>query len=215
MLAAVQKTQRQRRPPSDRGHPLDRRRAGRRRRGADAGKDREHERPAAGRARAGGGRDSARAGHRARHAARRRSPRSKRALESDFVLSSGGVSVGAFDFVKDALDALGAETKFWRVAMKPGKPVVLSRLRDRVILGLPGNPVSSFVSFHLFAAPALRKAMGQEGDLFPARRARAPGSGAASRSATAAFTSASTSRPATASSSPNRWPRRDRDRSPR
>src|SRR5688572_20525411 len=89
------------------------------------------------------------------------------ALESDFVLSSGGVSVGAFDFVKDALDALGAETKFWRVAMKPGKPVVLSRLRDRVILGLPGNPVSSFVSFHLFAAPALRKAMGQEGDLYP------------------------------------------------
>jgi molybdopterin molybdotransferase len=89
------------------------------------------------------------------------------ALESDFVLSSGGVSVGAFDFVKDALDALGAETKFWRVAMKPGKPVVLSRLRDRVILGLPGNPVSSFVSFHLFAAPALRKAMGKEWDLFP------------------------------------------------
>lgn len=89
------------------------------------------------------------------------------ALESDFVLSSGGVSVGAFDFVKDALDALGAETKFWRVAMKPGKPVVLSRLRDRVILGLPGNPVSSFVSFHLFAAPALRKAMGQTGDLYP------------------------------------------------
>ena len=89
------------------------------------------------------------------------------AMESDFVLTSGGVSVGAFDFVKDALDALGAESKFWRVAMKPGKPVVLSRLRDRVILGLPGNPVSSFVSFHLFAAPALRKAMGQEGDLFP------------------------------------------------
>ncbi len=89
------------------------------------------------------------------------------AMESDFVLTSGGVSVGAFDFVKEALDALGAETKFWRVSMKPGKPVVLSRLRDRVILGLPGNPVSSFVSFHLFAAPALRKAMGQQGALFP------------------------------------------------
>jgi molybdopterin molybdotransferase len=89
------------------------------------------------------------------------------AMESDFVLTSGGVSVGAFDFVKEALDALGAETKFWRVSMKPGKPVVLSRLRDRVILGLPGNPVSSFVSFHLFAAPALRKAMGQEAGLYP------------------------------------------------
>ena len=89
------------------------------------------------------------------------------ALESEFVLTSGGVSVGAYDFVKEALDALGAETKFWRVAMKPGKPVVLSRWRDRVIFGLPGNPVSCLVSFHLFAAPALRKAMGQEEALFP------------------------------------------------
>ena len=90
-----------------------------------------------------------------------------RAAESDFVLSSGGVSVGAYDFVKDALTALGAETKFWRVAMKPGKPVVLSRLRDRLVFGLPGNPVSCFVAFHLFVAPALRKSMGQEARLFP------------------------------------------------
>ncbi|HEV7766669.1 MAG TPA: gephyrin-like molybdotransferase Glp [Thermoanaerobaculia bacterium] len=88
------------------------------------------------------------------------------AFESDFVLSSGGVSVGAYDFVKEALEALGAETKFWRVSMKPGKPVVLSRRGDRVIFGLPGNPVSCLVSFHLFAAPALRKAMGQE-SFFP------------------------------------------------
>ena len=90
-----------------------------------------------------------------------------RAVEADFVLSSGGVSVGAYDFVKDALDDLGAETKFWRVAMKPGKPVVLSRLRERLVFGLPGNPVSCFVAFHLFVAPALRKAMGQEVRLFP------------------------------------------------
>lgn len=89
------------------------------------------------------------------------------ALESDFVLSSGGVSVGAYDFVKEALDALGAEAKFWRVAMKPGKPVVLSRRGDCVIFGLPGNPVSCLVSFHLFAAPALRKFMGQESGLYP------------------------------------------------
>lgn len=79
---------------------------------------------------------------------------------ADFILSSGGVSVGAFDFVKGALEALGAETKFWRVAMKPGKPLFVSRLRDRVVFGLPGNPVSCFVSFHLFVAPALRKALG-------------------------------------------------------
>lgn len=89
------------------------------------------------------------------------------ASSADFIVSSGGVSVGAYDYVKDALDALGAESKFWRVAMKPGKPVVLSRLRDKVCLGLPGNPVSCFVSFHLFVAPALRKAMGQTSLLFP------------------------------------------------
>ena len=89
------------------------------------------------------------------------------ALESDFVISSGGVSVGAYDFVKDALDALGAETKFWQVAMKPGKPVVVSRVRDRIYFGLPGNPVSCMVSFILFIAPAIRKAMGQRTNLLP------------------------------------------------
>jgi molybdopterin molybdotransferase len=89
------------------------------------------------------------------------------ALESDFVISSGGVSVGAYDFVKEALDALGAETKFWQVAMKPGKPVVLSRIRGRLYFGLPGNPVSCMVSFLLFIAPAIRKAMGQTANLLP------------------------------------------------
>ncbi|HUP61716.1 MAG TPA: gephyrin-like molybdotransferase Glp [Thermoanaerobaculia bacterium] len=89
------------------------------------------------------------------------------AAASDFVITSGGVSVGAWDFVKEALEALGAETKFWRVAMKPGKPVVLSRLRESLVFGLPGNPASCFVSFHLFVAPALRKAAGESGELFP------------------------------------------------
>jgi molybdopterin molybdotransferase len=89
------------------------------------------------------------------------------AYESDFIITTGGVSVGAYDFVKDALDALGAETKFWQVAMKPGKPVVLSRLRGKLFFGLPGNPVSCMVSFLLFIAPALRKAMGQRENLLP------------------------------------------------
>lgn len=89
------------------------------------------------------------------------------ALAARFIISSGGVSVGAYDFVKEALEALGAETKFWRVAMKPGKPVVVSRLRDRVVFGLPGNPASCFVSFHLFVAPALRRYAGQRDGLFP------------------------------------------------
>jgi molybdopterin molybdotransferase len=90
----------------------------------------------------------------------------EQALESDFVVTTGGVSVGAFDFVKDALAALGAETKFWRVAMKPGKPIILSTLRGSLVFGLPGNPVSCMVSFHLFVLPALRKAMGQMANLF-------------------------------------------------
>ncbi|HVT44234.1 MAG TPA: gephyrin-like molybdotransferase Glp [Thermoanaerobaculia bacterium] len=89
------------------------------------------------------------------------------ALEADLIVSTGGVSVGAFDFVKDALDALGAETKFWQIAMKPGKPVVLSLLGDRLFFGLPGNPVSCMVSFLLFVAPAIRKSMGQKNNLLP------------------------------------------------
>lgn len=94
------------------------------------------------------------------------------ALDCDFVVSSGGVSAGAYDFVKDALDELGAHPKFWRVAMKPGKPVVFAKLRDRVYFGLPGNPVSSMVSFILFVAPALRKAMGVRDVFSPVVRIR-------------------------------------------
>ena len=89
------------------------------------------------------------------------------ALDCDVIISSGGVSVGAYDFVKEALEKLGAETHFWRVAMKPGKPVVLSTLRNRLFFGLPGNPVSCMVAFHLFVAPSLRKAAGQNRNLFP------------------------------------------------
>ncbi|MGZ5492622.1 MAG: molybdopterin molybdotransferase MoeA, partial [Thermoanaerobaculia bacterium] len=96
------------------------------------------------------------------------------ALECDVVVSSGGVSHGAYDFVKDALDDLGAETKFWQVAMKPGKPVVFSRLGTRLIFGLPGNPVSCMVGFLLFVRPALRKMMGQSSNLlFPEVNVRA------------------------------------------
>ena len=87
-------------------------------------------------------------------------------LDCDFIVSSGGVSVGAYDFVKDALDALGAETKFWKVSMKPGKPVVLARVRERLYFGLPGNPVSSMVAFILFVAPSIRKATGQTSNVF-------------------------------------------------
>lgn len=78
------------------------------------------------------------------------------ALESaDVVLASGGVSVGPHDHVKPALAALGVEERFWRVALQPGKPTWFGQRGDQLVFGLPGNPVSSFVTFLLFARPAL------------------------------------------------------------
>ncbi|MEW6734209.1 MAG: gephyrin-like molybdotransferase Glp [Acidobacteriota bacterium] len=82
------------------------------------------------------------------------------ALAADFIISSGGVSVGDYDFVKQVLASLGAEIKFWRVSMKPGKPIAFGTLRGKPYFGLPGNTVSSMLSFLLFVCPALRKAMG-------------------------------------------------------
>jgi molybdopterin molybdotransferase len=82
------------------------------------------------------------------------------ASRADVVLTSGGVSVGDLDFVKDALDALGVERLFWQVAQKPGKPLAFGRLGDRLVFGLPGNPVSALVCFHLYVRPALRRLQG-------------------------------------------------------
>ncbi|MBI4854384.1 MAG: molybdopterin molybdotransferase MoeA [Acidobacteria bacterium] len=83
----------------------------------------------------------------------------KASLAADFVISSGGVSVGDYDYVKPVLDSLGAELKFWRVSMKPGKPIAFCLLSGKPYFGLPGNTVSSMLSFLLFVKPALRKAM--------------------------------------------------------
>jgi molybdenum cofactor synthesis domain-containing protein len=80
--------------------------------------------------------------------------------QAEVVILSGGVSMGDYDLVKPALQALGAELIVEKVAMHPGKPTVFAKLGDRVIFGLPGNPVSVAVSFHLFAFPVLRKLQG-------------------------------------------------------
>ncbi len=80
------------------------------------------------------------------------------ALAADFILSSGGVSVGEYDFVKKVLDEMGAEAGLWRVSMKPGKPLFFCTLRNKPYFGLPGNPVSSMMSFLQFVRPAIRKA---------------------------------------------------------
>lgn len=77
--------------------------------------------------------------------------------QADVVMLSGGVSMGDYDLVKPALLALGAEVLVEKVAMHPGKPTVFAKLGDKVIFGLPGNPVSVAVSFHLFARPVLLK----------------------------------------------------------
>jgi molybdopterin molybdotransferase len=79
----------------------------------------------------------------------------ERALEGDLVLSSGGVSVGPHDLVRTVATELGVEEVFWRVAVKPGKPVWFGVRGGTLVLGLPGNPVSSLVGFELFVRPAL------------------------------------------------------------
>jgi molybdopterin molybdotransferase len=91
---------------------------------------------------------------------------------ADVVCVSGGVSVGPHDHVKPALAELGVEERFWRVALRPGKPTWFGRHGEHgaLVFGLPGNPVSAMVTFHLFVRPALRRLAGGEA---PDTRARA------------------------------------------
>jgi len=77
------------------------------------------------------------------------------AERSDVLITSGGVSMGVYDFTKAALNELGAEIFFERVSLRPGKPTVFARLGETLIFGLPGNPVSVAVTFNLFARAAL------------------------------------------------------------
>jgi molybdopterin molybdotransferase len=79
---------------------------------------------------------------------------------ADVVLTSGGVSVGEADYVKETLEELG-EIGFWRMAMKPGKPLAFGRLGKATFFGLPGNPVSVMATFYQFVLPAIRRMTGQ------------------------------------------------------
>ncbi|HEY1171520.1 MAG TPA: gephyrin-like molybdotransferase Glp [Verrucomicrobiae bacterium] len=87
--------------------------------------------------------------------------------ECDAVVTSGGVSVGGFDFVKDAFTSLGGKLDFWRVAIKPGKPFVFGEWNDRFLFGLPGNPVSAFVTAALLMRPALLRLQGVSDTALP------------------------------------------------
>ena len=82
------------------------------------------------------------------------------ALRADVLLTSGGVSVGDLDFVKEELAAVGVERLFWKVAQKPGKPLVFGRHAHGLVFGLPGNAVSALVCFYVYVRPALRRLQG-------------------------------------------------------
>ncbi len=79
---------------------------------------------------------------------------------ADVVLTSGGVSVGDHDVVNAAFERLGVERQFWKVRMKPGKPLAVGAMDGIPVIGLPGNPVSSWVTFEIFVRPALRRMLG-------------------------------------------------------
>ena len=87
------------------------------------------------------------------------------ALEHDVVITSGGVSVGEFDFVKQVQDELGVERRFWGVATKPGKPLTFGTRGDTLVFGVPGNPVAAMVSFEMYVRPALLALQGRS-DLY-------------------------------------------------
>ena len=88
-------------------------------------------------------------------------------LAADVLVTVGGVSVGEYDLVREALEAAGVELGLWRVAMKPGKPLTFGRRGDVPVLGLPGNPVSALVGFEVFVRPGLRRMLGDPAPFRP------------------------------------------------
>jgi molybdopterin molybdotransferase len=84
------------------------------------------------------------------------------ATRADLIISSGGVSVGDYDLVKDIMKEVGNAMQFWQVAMRPGKPLAFGSIQGVPVFGLPGNPVSSMVSFEQFVRPSILKMMGHK-----------------------------------------------------
>lgn len=108
----------------------------------------------------------------------------RRALACDFVVTTGGISVGDHDLVAQTFEALGVTWALHGILLRPGKPLAFGS-RDRThVFGLPGNPASAWVTFSLFVGPALRRHLGVEGDLLPPSvpvRLRNPARGAGKR----------------------------------
>src|SRR5206468_11983858 len=86
----------------------------------------------------------------------------ERGLEHDILLVSGGVSMGKYDFVEEIFAEFGVEVLFDSVAMKPGKPTVFGHRGDTFVFGLPGNPVSTLVAFHMFVRPLILELLKSE-----------------------------------------------------
>ena len=80
--------------------------------------------------------------------------------ENDMMLISGGTSMGEYDLLRDTLEDMGAELVFWRINQRPGRSMILYRLKGRPVFGLPGNPVSVMVCFEMYVRPLIRKMMG-------------------------------------------------------
>ncbi len=98
--------------------------------------------------------------------------RFRAALGCDAVISTGGVSVGDRDWIKQVLVGLGGQMRLWRIAMKPGAPLAFVMVGERPVFGLPGNPVSTLVTFEQFVRPALLRMMGHEKVFRPVASAR-------------------------------------------
>ena len=84
--------------------------------------------------------------------------------KSDLVISTGGVSVGDADYIKDVVNSLG-DINFWKVAVKPGRPLAFGKIKDTIFFGLPGNPVSVMITFLIFVLPCIKLLMGEKHNL--------------------------------------------------
>ena len=92
-------------------------------------------------------------------------------LNSDIILSTGGVSVGDYDFTKEVIKEVGFNIHFWRLKIKPGKPLLFATYNDKLYFGIPGNPVSTMVVFYQFIMPAILKMQGFNNIFLPKREA--------------------------------------------
>jgi molybdopterin molybdotransferase len=89
----------------------------------------------------------------------------KKSADADILITVGGASVGDHDYVQDALKEEGMALDFWKIAMRPGKPMIFGKMGNRFVIGLPGNPVSAFVCALIFVRPLIDRMMGRPAPL--------------------------------------------------